>query len=192
MLILAPAAVPPTASAAFAVAEVSVGGLQTDDTTNPVGIDDLHPSLSWKLASQVNGEHQSAYRIVIAGSESNVSAGVGDVWDSGKVSSGNSVAIPYGGPPLGSGQTYYWAVQVWDEHGTASAWSPPTQWTMGLLSPGDWQGAQWISPNSTSAGSPLLRKDFTLAKPVAKARAYVYGLGFYELHLNGGKVGDQS
>ncbi|WP_370383576.1 family 78 glycoside hydrolase catalytic domain, partial [Catenulispora sp. GAS73] len=191
MLILAPAAVPPTVSAASAVAEVSVGGLQTDDTTNPLGIDDLHPSLSWKLASQVNGEHQSAYRIVVAGSESDVSAGVGDVWDSGEVLSGNSVAIPYGGPPLGSGQTYYWAVQVWDEHSTASGWSTPAQWEMGLLSPGDWQGAQWISPSSTSAGSPLLRKDFTLAKPVAKARAYVFGLGFYEVHLNGSKVGDR-
>lgn len=82
-------------------------------------------------------------------------------------------------------------MQVWDEHGTASGWSAPTQWEMGLLNAGDWQGAQWISPNSTSAGSPLMRKDFTLAKPVAKARAYVFGLGFYELHLNVGKVGDR-
>ncbi|HWO65963.1 MAG TPA: family 78 glycoside hydrolase catalytic domain [Umezawaea sp.] len=39
--------------------------------------------------------------------------------------------------------------------------------------------------------APLLRKDFTLDKPVAQARAYVYGLGFHELRLNGGKVGDR-
>lgn len=42
-----------------------------------------------------------------------------------------------------------------------------------------------------SPDAPLLRDEFVLDKPVASARAYVYGLGFYELHLNGGKVGDQ-
>ncbi|WP_246292467.1 family 78 glycoside hydrolase catalytic domain [Lentzea indica] len=36
----------------------------------------------------------------------------------------------------------------------------------------------------------MLRKEFVLDRPVVSARAHVYGLGFYELHLNGGKVGD--
>ncbi|MBS2531397.1 family 78 glycoside hydrolase catalytic domain [Catenulispora sp. NF23] len=177
--------------AASAAAEISAGGLRADDTTNPLGVDDPHPSLSWKLASQVNGEYQSSYQIVVAESESDVSAGVGTVWDSGEVSSGDSVGITYGGPPLETAQTYYWAVLVWDGHGTASGWSAPAQWEMGLLNSGDWQGAQWISPNSTAAASPLLRKDFTVTKPVARARAYVFGLGFYELHLNGAKVGSR-
>ncbi len=39
--------------------------------------------------------------------------------------------------------------------------------------------------------APMLRKEFGLDKRVASARAYVYGLGFYELHLNGQKVGDR-
>ncbi|WUS04319.1 glycoside hydrolase family 78 protein [Streptomyces sp. NBC_01261] len=40
--------------------------------------------------------------------------------------------------------------------------------------------------------APMLRRDFSLdGKHVATARAYVFGLGFYELHLNGAKVGDQ-
>jgi alpha-L-rhamnosidase len=42
-----------------------------------------------------------------------------------------------------------------------------------------------------SPDAPLLRHEFVLDKPVASARAYVYGLGFHELHLNGVKVGDQ-
>ena len=41
-----------------------------------------------------------------------------------------------------------------------------------------------------SPDAPLLRHEFVLDKPVASARAYVYGLGFYELHLNGQRVGD--
>lgn len=190
---VSPPVVPAAASAAAsaAVGEVSVGGLQVDDTTNPLGIDDLHPSLGWKLTSQVNGEQQSAYRVLVATTTSSLSAGVGNVWDSGKVASSNSVAVAYGGPALRSAQIYYWTVQVWDVHGTASAWSAVGQWEMGLLTAADWKGAQWISPTSSSADAPMLRQTFTLAKPVAKARAYVLGLGFYELHLNGGKVGDE-
>jgi hypothetical protein len=37
---------------------------------------------------------------------------------------------------------------------------------------------------------PYLRKDFTLGKPIAKARLYATALGLYELHLNGQRVGD--
>ncbi|MEK8143639.1 alpha-L-rhamnosidase N-terminal domain-containing protein [Streptomyces sp. M10(2022)] len=37
----------------------------------------------------------------------------------------------------------------------------------------------------------MLRRTFTLHKKVAKARAYVYGLGFYEMHLNGKKATDR-
>ncbi|MEI6913887.1 MAG: family 78 glycoside hydrolase catalytic domain [Armatimonadota bacterium] len=42
-----------------------------------------------------------------------------------------------------------------------------------------------------SSAAPLFRKDFSLAKPVRRARAYVVGLGYYELRLNGAKVGDK-
>ena len=38
--------------------------------------------------------------------------------------------------------------------------------------------------------SPLLRKVFSVKKTIASARAYVSGLGYYELYLNGHRVGD--
>lgn len=40
------------------------------------------------------------------------------------------------------------------------------------------------------APAPLLRKSFSLSKAVRTARVYVSGLGYYELYLNGSKVGD--
>ncbi len=46
---------------------------------------------------------------------------------------------------------------------------------------GSWE-ARWPSPR--------LRKAFTLEQPVAHARAYASGLGYYELLLNGTRVGD--
>ena len=39
--------------------------------------------------------------------------------------------------------------------------------------------------------APQIRKAFTLGKPVRRARAFVCGLGLFELRLNGGKVGDE-
>lgn len=41
-----------------------------------------------------------------------------------------------------------------------------------------------------TAPSPLFRKTFTIGKPVRRATAYVTGLGYYEMRLNGDKVGD--
>lgn len=38
--------------------------------------------------------------------------------------------------------------------------------------------------------APLLRKVLSIGKPVRRARAFVCGIGLFELHLNGGKVGN--
>jgi alpha-L-rhamnosidase len=80
---------------------------------------------------------------------------------------------------------------VWDKDGKASAWSRPASWEMGLLSPQDWQG-QWIgrTKDTNSLPAPLLRRLFRLDGKIKEARAYICGLGYYELHLNGKKVGD--
>ncbi|GAA4259434.1 hypothetical protein GCM10022255_084020 [Dactylosporangium darangshiense] len=100
--------------------------------------------------------------------------------------------MPYGGPALQPARAYSWAVQVWDAHDQPSAWSPAARWETGLFAAQDWKGAQWISPGTATTAAPMLRAGFTLpAKPIAAARAYVDGLGFYELRLNGAKVGDQ-
>jgi alpha-L-rhamnosidase len=39
--------------------------------------------------------------------------------------------------------------------------------------------------------SPIFRKAFEVEKPLAKATAHICGLGYYELRLNGKKVGDR-
>jgi len=69
-------------------------------------------------------------------------------------------------------------------------------WSMGLLAPGDWI-AQWIadpkdSPASEAGPMPatMLRKSFAVDGPVKQATVSVTGLGLYDLHLNGRRVGD--
>ena len=92
---------------------------------------------------------------------------------------------------LASGEHCYWKVRVWDDLDRASSWSEPGHWQVGLLEASDWH-AQWISaaPNETAA-APLFRREFSLSGKIKRATAYIYGLGWYELYLNGTKVGDQ-
>lgn len=64
---------------------------------------------------------------------------------------------------------------------------------MGLLSAYDWK-AKWIELEGDTnryAPSPHFRKEFTIDKIILEARVYVTSHGYYELHLNGNKVGDQ-
>ncbi len=87
----------------------------------------------------------------------------------------------------------YWKVRVWDQDGRASAWSEPSKWTMGLLSPSDWK-AQWIgvAPKANpSKADPWFRKDFSISGRPVRALAYVASLGYHELYINGKKVDDR-
>ena len=68
----------------------------------------------------------------------------GDLWDSGRVASDQSIHVEYAGKPLGSRMLCFWKVRAWDASGQPSAWSKPARWTMGLLTQADW-GAKWIA-----------------------------------------------
>jgi alpha-L-rhamnosidase len=123
---------------------VSIGDLRCENLNNPSGIDAAQPRLSWMLRSNGRDQLQSAYQILVASSSQELVANKGSRWDSGKVSSAQSIQIPYSGEPLISRAQCFWKVRVWDQSGKVSDWSKPAQWTMGLLSSADWGGAQWI------------------------------------------------
>jgi len=173
--------------------------LRCEYATRPLGIDVRQPRLSWQLVGERRGEAQTAYQVQAAGNEEDLTAGRADLWDSGKVASRESLHVVYAGKPLRSGMRVYWRVRVWDRDGRESAWSRPEWWEMGLLQAGDWRGA-WITRDEPTAAddaklfedhpAPLFRKEFAVGKPVRRARAYVSGLGYYELRLNGERVGD--
>lgn len=80
------------------------------------------PVFGWELAAPV-GATQSAYRILISDNPENVANGVGDVWDSNKVTSDESTNVSYAGQPLKPNTAYAWRVMVWDGNGTPSPWS---------------------------------------------------------------------
>jgi alpha-L-rhamnosidase len=180
-------------------AALQVYDLKCDYQTDPLGIDSLKPGLSWKLDSPERGQSQTAYQIVAASTLAKLEKGEFDVWDSGKVHSSQSVDVPYGGATLHSGERIYWNVRVWDRKEKSSAARQPAWWEMGLIEPADWR-AVWITrPRDETATAktmfdkdpaPLFRKEFVLEKKVKRARIHVSGLGYYELYLNGRRVGD--
>ena len=134
------------AAPAFAAAAIHPGNLRCEYRTNPQGIDVTEPRLSWILtgaAPAARGLKQTAYRILVASSDAALKSNSGNLWDTGKVDSDQSIQVVYGGKPLHSGATAFWKVQVWDQSHHESEWSAPAQWSMGLLEPLDWQG-KWI------------------------------------------------
>ncbi len=172
-----------------------VTNLRCEYLSNPVGMDVLNPRLSWQMKKDVRGARQTAYRILVATSEELLSDNTADLWDSGKIESDHSIQVVYQGKPLKSGMKVSWKVKIWDEEKSESDWSRISNWEMGLLSAGDWQ-AKWIgAPSSLTSGefkhaAPLFRKEVNISKKVKQARAYISGLGYYELTINGKKVGD--
>lgn len=175
---------------AFAAdAKLVATDLRCDYAVHPLGVDSATSRLFWKLQGSKQGERQAACQIIVASSEKNLRADQGDLWDSGKVNSDESIQIPYGGKKLASAQQVFWKVRVWDAEGKASGWSKPATWTMGVLTNSDWH-AQWIGTTDTNLPSLLLRNDFTVTPGLKRALINVCGLGQYELTLNGKKIGD--
>jgi alpha-L-rhamnosidase len=184
-------------------AGLQCNGLRCESMIDPLGIDTAQPRLSWLLQASPSSERdqkQTAYQILVASTTELLNKDQGDLWDSGKVISNNTIQIEYAGKPLNSRMQCHWKVRVWDREGNASAWSPAAVWELALIQPDDWK-AQWINdgkavPTQSAEffkddPAPLFRKEFVVDKPVHRARLYMSGLGYGYAKLNGSEVGDR-
>jgi alpha-L-rhamnosidase len=180
-------------------AQLEPVALQCEYRVNPQGIDETQPRLTWQVESKTRGARQTAYRILVASSAEELAKNSGDLWDSGKISSDDTVNIAYAGRPLVSREPCFWKVCVWNQDGK-STWSEPAQWSMGLLHADDWK-ADYISFHDTTSvwtnrnklflpPAHQYRKEFSAAKKIKRATIYATALGIYDLYLNGQRVGD--
>lgn len=170
---------------------LSVRDLTIEHKVNPLGVDAPKPRFSWKIAGTGGSVMQTAYSLRVSTDAGFAASKI--LWQSGKVVSDESLLLPYTGPDLKPCQRYYWQVRVWDNKGRVSRWSETAFWETGLVQPSGWK-AKWIELEADTnrySPSPHFRKEFTLQKNVSNARVYVTSHGFYELHINGKKVGDQ-
>lgn len=174
----------------------------------PIVVDVLQPRLAWVNVADrgERGQMQTAYQIRVASSFEKLRTP--DLWDSGKVNSDQSDRVKYSGKTLQSRMDCWWQVRVWDMNGNVSGWSEPAYWQMGILDASEWKakwiGAPWqgeealpkpMNPNAPlpeqlPPPAPMLRKEFSVHKEISKAVAFVTGLGYFELYLNGQKVGN--
>ena len=92
---------------------------------------------------------------------------------------------------------YYWTDEQWKVSGKAEkGWNglnfDDSKWvaakTLGQVGMPPWGNVR--TPESRRLPARYLRKDFLIVKEVARATVYFSGLGWSELYLNGGKVGD--
>jgi alpha-L-rhamnosidase len=164
-------------------ADITIYEARLNGEEHPRGIDTEKPVFSWKLESEKNNQYQSAYQIVLLDGIS------GDTtWNSGKVLSDNNILVSCSGSPLKPVTPYTWRVRVWDQDDRSSSWSAENRFSTGPMNENDWQ-ADWISTPDT-AYSPVFIKEFNIDKIPGRATAFVNCQGYYELYLNGEKVGN--
>lgn len=149
--------------------------LKIENLPAPGLIDIECPEISWLFGG--NGNIQRKCRVIVSQQET-------PVWDSGyRMTSHTRMEIEQ---PLQPRTEYTATVTTVDENGEEE--TSALTFETGLLRYGNenisrlWQ-AKWIG------GGKLFRKTF-YAERIEKARAYVTGLGFFEMYLNGKKIGD--
>ncbi|GAE05446.1 alpha-L-rhamnosidase N-terminal domain-containing protein [Paenibacillus sp. JCM 10914] len=164
---------------------VKVTDLRCEYKSNPVGIGERHPRISWKLQSDERAVSQSAYEIEVAEDDQFASL----IWSSGTVTSSQSVHVELNEVEAQSCKRYYYRVRVISQAGQESDWSDTAFWEMGIMAGETWVG-EWITTPSSlipeaSTQPPLLRRGFQIDSAIKQARIYATALGLYELELNG-------
>ncbi len=170
------------------------------------------PLFSWQINSDQRSQMQSAYQILVSNNPEDLKNSKGYIFNSGKISSGQSVLVA-GTFDLNSAETYYWKVKIWNQDNQESEWSETAFFRTGLFQELDWKNAQWIGyedlptekrmvpgvhGNGDNLGDkcvdrpviPLFRKEFEVGKKIKEATLYITGLGQYEASINGQKVGN--
>ena len=187
--------------------------LKVDGMETPTEVESTQPLFSWVVQTSGFNKSQTAYHILVASSIENLATEKADVWNSEKVQSNASIHVKYAGIKLHPMATYYWKVKIWDEKGKASGWSHIQSFRMGLYNETSWGNAKWITltKDTRSSGhrfrdyitakmdaptpvegyaAAYFRKEYLQENEIASATAYVVGLGYYELFINGEKISD--
>jgi len=123
--------------------------LQCEYQSNPLGIDVQKPRFSWLVNDNRRGAVQTAYQVLVASNEDSLLKDKGEIWDSGKVESDQSIHVEYKGSELESQKRYYWKVRVWDGLGESKPFSEIAWFEMGLVQAENWQ-AQWIGKDAVN------------------------------------------
>src|SRR5262245_56519443 len=87
---------------------LAIARLRCELAENPLGVDLPNPRLSWIVESDARGQRQTAYQILVASTNEALASDNGDLWDSGRVESDETLHVPYDGGELQSSQQVFW------------------------------------------------------------------------------------
>jgi alpha-L-rhamnosidase len=144
--------------------------LRVDTLREPLGIDDPTPSFSWHLRDTARGARQSVYEVQVATTAAKLTENKIDIWDSGRVSSSESLNIGYQGPPLLPSRRYFWRVRIWDAADKPYPESETSWWETGLMTQRNWHAA-WIGYETKEEAAVRNAAAGWIASPDAKALA---------------------
>ena len=171
--------------------KLEITNLRCNYLKNPLGIDSL-PRFSWELYSTIQGQQQTAYRLLVASEKTNFDKEQYDIWDSGKILEPTNAHVVYEGKPLLPRTRYWWRVIVYDMDNKAHE-SEIRYFETGKLDErwvGNWITADYIKKEDSAYRAPLLRTSFDIDAAISKARLYICGLGYFEAYVNGVKPSD--
>lgn len=177
----------------------------------PTSIDIPQPRFSWIVSSAGRDKKQTAFRIIVASDQHLLNSDKPDLWDSGRIESGETIHHKYLPANLRSDCRYFWRVFIWDGDGNIQE-SPVSEFSTAFLPGYNWQAA-WIGNMpaepfpvngfyksvdeqaacdtvSHDGCSLLLRHEEELSGEIESASAFITGLGYYEFYINGKRVGE--
>ncbi len=162
-----------------AEAGTALKDLRVEHRTEPLTLEELHPSFSWKMESSEKGQRQTAYRIRVRRESDGR-----QVWDSGEVLDSLSTGIRYLGMALQPGMGYDWDLTVTDKAGRTH--SASSRFEMGLMDPRQsaWRGAEWIGNTRPCLDAASLHRfsissDFIIVK--GKTAGFILGADDFRL-----------
>lgn len=156
--------------------------LRTNRLENPLGFQMDTARISY-IITEAEGKRQRAARVYVSLCKDFHEI----LFDSGE--SENIDNICYELPFILKPRTrYYWKVAVWSDCNEYA--ESETAWFETAKQDEEWQ-AFFITQSFQQNIHPVLFRDFEIKKEVSGARAYITGLGVFELYLNGAFVGDE-
>ena len=163
-------------------ATAAITHCRVNDLIHPVGIDNCEIYFSWNVRTDIPDFTWDACRIRIYVVEK-------EIWDSGLLHGDCPVRAHYTPASLKEKTRYTWQVSLyWLDRLVAE--SDCSSWFETGICEDSWK-CGWVgSPFQETQHMPIFRRSFVLQKKISRARAYISGVGHYELRCNGKKVGD--
>jgi alpha-L-rhamnosidase len=161
-----------------------ISKVQTEYTTEPLGISEPSPRFTWRIDTDAGNWRQEACQVRITLEDGS------EVWDSGQLAQ-TEQRVEYRGPALLSATRYLLTVTVISAGHSET--SLATWFETGLLDQTEWK-ADWIQGRLVGGRramvpAPYFRRSFAVESEVVRARLYITALGVMDPSLNGQPLG---